>query len=147
MKYIATFILSLSFSMLYSESFDFLEAEVLSLKNSNPERILFVGNSYLYYNDSLHNHLRRMAEEMNPKREDFFESYEDLDEELEELEDISVEGYPSLTYWLGQQLMMTRCSNEGAVVKWTLVPFIVEEDTREEDNDFDPFYQDPSQNV
>lgn len=67
MKYIATFILSLSFSMLYSESFDFLEAEVLSLKNSNPERILFVGNSYLYYNDSLHNHVRRMAEEMNPE--------------------------------------------------------------------------------
>ena len=77
------------------------------------------------------------------KREDFFESYEDLDEELEELEDISAEGYPSLTYWLGQQLMMTRCSNEGAVVKWTLVPFIVEEDTVEEDtveedNEFAP---------
>ena len=72
MKYIATFILSLSFSMLYSESFDFLEAEVLALKNSNPERILFVGNSYLYYNDSLHNHVRRMAEEMNPQRKEFF---------------------------------------------------------------------------
>lgn len=72
MKYIATFILSLSFSMLYSESFDFLEAEVLALKNSNPERILFVGNSYLYYNDSLHNHVRRMAEEMNPQRKGFF---------------------------------------------------------------------------
>lgn len=26
-----------------------------------PGRILFVGNSYLYYNDSLHNHVRRMA--------------------------------------------------------------------------------------
>ena len=70
MKYIATFILSLSFSMLYSESFDFLEAEVLALKNSNPERILFVGNSYLYYNDSLHNHVRRMLDEFYPTEVD-----------------------------------------------------------------------------
>lgn len=27
-----------------------------------PKKILFVGNSYLYYNDSLHNHLRRMVD-------------------------------------------------------------------------------------
>lgn len=27
------------------------------------ERVLFVGNSYLYYNDSLHNHVERMAKE------------------------------------------------------------------------------------
>ncbi len=27
-----------------------------------PTRVLFVGNSYLYYNDSVHNHVRRMAE-------------------------------------------------------------------------------------
>jgi hypothetical protein len=26
-----------------------------------PARVLFVGNSYLYYNDSLHNHVRRMV--------------------------------------------------------------------------------------
>jgi len=26
-----------------------------------PARVLFVGNSYFYYNDSLHNHVRRMA--------------------------------------------------------------------------------------
>lgn len=31
-----------------------------------PQRILFVGNSYLYYNDSLHNHVRRIAEELGP---------------------------------------------------------------------------------
>lgn len=29
--------------------------------NSAPKRVLFVGNSYLYYGDSLHNHVRRMA--------------------------------------------------------------------------------------
>lgn len=28
-----------------------------------PKKILFVGNSYLYYNDSLHNHYRRMVAE------------------------------------------------------------------------------------
>jgi hypothetical protein len=26
-------------------------------------RVLFIGNSYLYYNDSLHNHVKRMASE------------------------------------------------------------------------------------
>ncbi len=31
-----------------------------------PKRILFVGNSYLYYNDSIHNHVRRIAEENGP---------------------------------------------------------------------------------
>lgn len=29
-------------------------------------RVLFVGNSYLYYNDSLHNHVERMAVERHP---------------------------------------------------------------------------------
>jgi hypothetical protein len=28
-----------------------------------PKRILFIGNSYLYYNDSIHNHYRRMVAE------------------------------------------------------------------------------------
>ena len=34
-----------------------------------PQRILFVGNSYLYYNDSLHNHVRRMAIAADPASE------------------------------------------------------------------------------
>jgi hypothetical protein len=34
---------------------------VKALKTAKPERVLFVGNSYLYYNDSLHNHVRRMV--------------------------------------------------------------------------------------
>ena len=29
----------------------------------HPETILFIGNSYLYYNDSLHNHFKRIVEE------------------------------------------------------------------------------------
>ena len=39
----------------------------------NPERILFIGNSYLYYNDSLHNHFRRMVEEAFPSKIDSLE--------------------------------------------------------------------------
>ncbi len=38
-----------------------------------PARILFVGNSYLYYNDSLHNHLRRMAQANGPLPEDAYQ--------------------------------------------------------------------------
>ena len=37
-------------------------------KNLKADRILFVGNSYLYYNDSLHNHVKRMVQEKFPKR-------------------------------------------------------------------------------
>ena len=37
---------------------------VNELENKTPERILYIGNSYLYYNDSLHNHVRRMLEEI-----------------------------------------------------------------------------------
>ncbi len=43
-----------------------LRPQVAQLEDSAPKRILFVGNSYLYYNDSLHNHLRRIAEENGP---------------------------------------------------------------------------------
>jgi hypothetical protein len=32
-----------------------------------PRRILFVGNSYQYYNDSLHNHVKRMVLEQHPE--------------------------------------------------------------------------------
>ncbi|EED32963.1 conserved hypothetical protein [gamma proteobacterium NOR5-3] len=35
-------------------------------KPASPTRVLFVGNSYLYYNDSLHNHVKRMVEELRP---------------------------------------------------------------------------------
>lgn len=39
--------------------------DVKVLKTEKPERLLFVGNSYLYYGDSLHNHVRRMVEAAN----------------------------------------------------------------------------------
>lgn len=36
--------------------------EVRPDPGATPTRVLFVGNSYLYYNDSVHNHVRRLAE-------------------------------------------------------------------------------------
>lgn len=41
---------------------DLPEPQVKQLDIDTPKRILFVGNSYLYYNDSLHNHVKRMGE-------------------------------------------------------------------------------------
>ena len=43
-----------------------LAPEIQRLDNEAPSRILFVGNSYLYYNDSLHNHVSRIAREIGP---------------------------------------------------------------------------------
>ena len=46
-----------------------LAPQLSQLGNSAPKRILFVGNSYLYYNDSVHNHVRRIAAENGPHAE------------------------------------------------------------------------------
>ncbi|MEZ5741751.1 MAG: hypothetical protein R3E68_21505 [Burkholderiaceae bacterium] len=35
---------------------------VSALAKPSPQQILFVGNSYFYYNDSLHNHVRRLTD-------------------------------------------------------------------------------------
>ncbi|MEM1174680.1 MAG: hypothetical protein AAGI27_07685 [Pseudomonadota bacterium] len=35
---------------------------------SGPDRILFIGNSYTYYNNSLHNHYRQMVREAYPDK-------------------------------------------------------------------------------
>lgn len=40
---------------------DLAELEVRRLTLDRPTHILFVGNSYFYYNDSLHNHVERLA--------------------------------------------------------------------------------------
>ena len=45
--------------------------QVKTLKGLKPNRILFVGNSYLYYNDSLHNHVKRMFVEKFPDAKTF----------------------------------------------------------------------------
>lgn len=33
-----------------------------------PKRVLFVGNSYLYYNSSMHNHVRRLVADETVKK-------------------------------------------------------------------------------
>ena len=45
--------------------FTLLIAEAIA-KETSLTRVLFIGNSYLYYNDSLHNHVERMAQEQHP---------------------------------------------------------------------------------
>jgi hypothetical protein len=46
---------------------------VRELANSAPKRVLFVGNSYFYYNDSLHNHVRRIVAEIGPGNADEYQ--------------------------------------------------------------------------
>lgn len=48
---------------------DAMAPAVRALDIDTPRRVLFVGNSYLYYGDSLHNHVRRMAIENDKANE------------------------------------------------------------------------------
>jgi len=50
----------------YSSIADAVTPEIKKLKHTSPKSVLFVGNSYLYYNDSLHNHFKAMADEKYP---------------------------------------------------------------------------------
>ena len=50
----------------YSSIADTVTPEIKKLKHTSPKSVLFVGNSYLYYNDSLHNHFKAMADEKYP---------------------------------------------------------------------------------
>ena len=62
----ASLILSLGHAACLAEPGQDLAPTVRQLDNTAPKRVLFVGNSYLYYNDSLHNHVARMAAELGP---------------------------------------------------------------------------------
>ena len=55
--------LILTLIIIYSNTIFASNVAVTELKNKSPERVLYIGNSYLYYNDSLHNHVRRMLDE------------------------------------------------------------------------------------
>ena len=55
---------------LFSNILFSIEPTIKGLENKKPERLLYIGNSYLYYNDSLHNHVRRMLEELYSKEID-----------------------------------------------------------------------------
>ena len=56
--------------IIYSNTIFASNVAVTELKNKSPERVLYIGNSYLYYNDSLHNHVRRMLDEFYPTEVD-----------------------------------------------------------------------------
>ena len=58
--------LSLTLSACAEETTGQLTPDVKRLENAAPQRVLFVGNSYFYYNDSLHNHVERIGEEIGP---------------------------------------------------------------------------------
>ena len=49
--------------LIFSTQVVFAKENPKITKIEEPETILFIGNSYLYYNDSLHNHFKRMVEE------------------------------------------------------------------------------------
>lgn len=50
-----------------------------------------------------------------------------------------------LSHWQGEQIVSTRCTNNGAIVEWVFVPYIVEENTTHlEDNDEETIEVPPS---
>ncbi len=55
-------------------SLDLASPNLKHLENAAPERVLFVGNSYLYYNDSVHNHVRRLVADILPDQTTRFKS-------------------------------------------------------------------------
>tara|TARA_Y100000389_G_scaffold97779_1_gene94424 strand:- start:1855 stop:2628 length:774 start_codon:yes stop_codon:yes gene_type:complete len=50
-------------AFLLLSNFSISQELIIETEKAQPETILFIGNSYLYYGDSLHNHFRRMVEE------------------------------------------------------------------------------------
>ena len=58
-----------SFFVLLMLAVQIVQAEPMKVKptaNVSLERVLFVGNSYFYYNNSLHNHVKNLAESAYP---------------------------------------------------------------------------------
>lgn len=60
-KTIILFVALLAISLVPSTLFAEIGPKVTSLGLDKPKQLLFVGNSYLYYGDSLHNHVVRLA--------------------------------------------------------------------------------------
>jgi hypothetical protein len=68
MNKLAVFFSLILFSFLIPvSSFSEISPEVTSIGINNPKQILFVGNSYFYYNNSLHNHVVRLAKAADPE--------------------------------------------------------------------------------
>lgn len=63
------------------------------------------------------------------------EDNDDDDEEIEgnEFDETTDATSMPLSYWQGEQIVTTQCSNKAAVIEWVFVPYIVEEDANETD--------------
>lgn len=70
---LAGLFLSLTPAACSAEQDAHLTPNIKRIENAAPKRVLFVGNSYLYYNDSLHNHVERIAEEIGPYATDEYQ--------------------------------------------------------------------------
>ena len=81
--------------------------------------------------DEVHQHLCLGVVGRGDVEETWIEYTEEEMEEFDPWELPDVEVYPngrkSLQLWSGQQLQTTPCSNEGGVIEFYYVPFIVEE--------------------
>ena len=62
----ANLLVLLTQSACFAEQKALLAPDIRPYQDAAPKRVLFVGNSYLYYNDSLHNHVERIASERGP---------------------------------------------------------------------------------
>jgi hypothetical protein len=52
---------------------------------------------------------------------------DDANEDTVVMDEEEAEGLQPLHLWENKQLIATRCSNDGAVVEWIVVPFMYEE--------------------
>ena len=81
--------------------------------------------------EEVHRHLCLGVEGRGNMEEPWIEYEEEEMEELDPWEkddvDVYLNGRKSLQLWSGQQLQTTPCSNEGGVIEWFYIPFIVEE--------------------
>jgi hypothetical protein len=68
-RFAAVLLTTLLLSAGLARADDGIAPEVRALGIDTPLRVLFVGNSYLYYGDSLHNHVRRLAIENDKANE------------------------------------------------------------------------------
>ena len=65
-------ILLILFLYFISEGLCFADASSHFEEKKIPNRILFIGNSYLFYNDGVSNHVKRMTDEMFPEKAHLF---------------------------------------------------------------------------
>ena len=65
-------ILLILFFYFIAEGLCFADASPHLERKKIPNRILFIGNSYLFYNDGVSNHVKRMTDEMFPEKAHLF---------------------------------------------------------------------------